>query len=65
MEKVWILLECQNDAGWIMSEIVGVFATQKAAENRMDEMKEEMGEGYYDVHGDNWLEIEWFIVREE
>lgn len=62
MEKVYVLTEYQNDGGWIMSHIIGVFKNEYGAKQRMIELEKEMGEGYY-CPGELWLEIEAYNVR--
>ena len=62
MEKVYVLSECQNDGGWIMSNIIGIFKNECDAKRRWSELENENGEDYY-FPGDTWLEIEAYNVR--
>ena len=62
MDKVYILTEYQNDGGWMLSNIIGVFRSEEGARKRQEELENEMGEGYY-MRGELWLEIEVYLLR--
>ena len=62
MEKVYVLSERQNEDGWIISRIIGIFKNEYDAKRRWSELENEMGEDYY-FPGDIWLEIEAYNVR--
>lgn len=62
MDKVYVLTEYQDDAGWTMSHIIGIFKSEDGAKQRKNELEKEMGEYYY-CPGETWLEIEAYNIR--
>lgn len=62
MEKVYVLTEYQDDAGWTLSHIIGIFKSEEGAKARWSELEKEMGEDYYCL-GETWLEIEAYNIR--
>ena len=60
MEKVYVLMETTNDAGWYLDKIVGIFKTADEANKVKDALKtkmEEMG-GYEDT----WLDVSEYAI---
>lgn len=60
MEKVYVLMETTNDAGWFLDKIVCIFKTADEANKVKDVLKtkmEEMG-GYEDT----WLDVSEYSI---
>ena len=56
---VYVVLHCQDDGGWKLTNVVGVFKTREAARNYTKSQAATM----YD-YDDEWYEVEEWPVKE-